>query len=157
MTGQELCMAVTLVLAPLSSQQKSVICKNADFLVSEATKSKVDPFVFTSLIYYESAFRPRVVSYAGACGLTQVLPRYSRYTCEQLKNPRTSIKEGLRHLRVWLQRAKGNQRLALCGYNAGNKCFTSKSFKRKIQKRYSDKIIITANRLYSEVTNDNPD
>lgn len=150
MIGQELCVAIALVFTPITASQKSVICKNADFLVSEAKKVKVDPYIFISLIYHESAFRPRVVSSAGACGLTQVLPRYSRYTCKQLKNPRTSIKEGLRHLRWWLTRAKGDERLALCGYNAGNKCFTSKKFKRKIQKRYSDRIIRKANRLFSE-------
>lgn len=148
MTGQAICFAVTLLfMNDVSSTQKNVLCNNSDFLVEQSVAKGIDPYVFTALIYHESAFRPYAVSKAGACGLTQVMPQWSKYTCDQLKNPRISIKEGASHLRKWLRRAGGNEALALCGYNAGNRCFTNKRFKSRVEKRYSNKILETAKRL----------
>lgn len=151
MTGQTICFAVTLLfMNDISSTQKNVLCDNSDYLVKESVAKGIDPYVFTALIFHESTFRPYAVSKAGACGLTQVVPRWSKYTCAQLKNPRISIKEGTSHLRKWLLRAKGDVVLALCGYNAGNRCFTNRKFKSRIAKKYSNKILETARKLRAE-------
>ena len=80
------------------------------------------------MIYVESRFAPSAVSHAGACGLTQVLPRYSKYTCEDLKNPKTSIYEGTYALNKWItKRKKKKYKEALACYNAGNNCLNSKN------------------------------
>ena len=148
MTGQEICFAVTLLfMNNISTTQKNVLCDNSDFLVKESVAKGIDPYVFTALIYHESAFRPSVVSKAGACGLTQVMPRWSKYTCAELKKPRVSIREGASHLRKWLRWAKGDVVLALCGYNAGTRCFTNKNFKTAVVKKYSNRVLQTSEKL----------
>ena len=146
MTGAELCLAITVALS-MSQQQTKVACAQSEHIVKTSDKYQFDPLLFSALIFHESSFRPRAVSRAGACGLTQVLPRYSKHTCRELKNPRTSITEGAKHLGYWLTRAKGTVELALCGYNAGNRCFTSVRFFNKIKKKYSNKIIKTSEKI----------
>jgi soluble lytic murein transglycosylase-like protein len=143
-------------------------------IVEQAEQRGIDPFVFSSLIFHESAFRPRVVSSAGACGLSQVLPQYSDYTCDQLKKPKTSIKAGMIALSYWLTRAKGDLVHGLCGYNAGNVCINNKRSVRvrHVKRAYSESIINLAielrlevvdrfmddrHRFYNKVTDDNID
>ena len=73
-------------------------------------QNDIKPEVFLGLIMTESMWNHKVVSYAGACGLTQVLPKYSKkyggkdrnLTCDELKDPVTSIQTGGRILNYWL-------------------------------------------------------
>ena len=142
MFATQLCIAVGLTLG-LSSSHKALVCEVMPSIVEESEKRGIDPVVFSSLIFHESAFRPRVVSIAGACGLTQVLPQYSDYTCEQLKRPKTAIKAGTVALKYWLTRAKGDLEKALCGYNAGNICINKPNSRtsKRVKRRYSRSII----------------
>ena len=137
----------------MSSSQNRLACKIMPTIIEQAEQRGIDPFIFTSLIFHESAFRPRVVSSAGACGLTQVLPQYSDYTCDQLKKPKTSIKAGMIALSYWLTRAKGDLVHGLCGYNAGNVCINNKRSVRvrHVKKRYSTPIIRLAQTIRFEV------
>ena len=89
-----------------------------------------------ALIFVESSFYPNVVSSANACGLTQVVPRWTggpetkniKYTCQQLKDPETSIKVGAQILSYSIRvYGKGNQDKGLCVYNAGIKCIKKKT------------------------------
>ena len=141
MFATQLCIAVGLTLG-LSSSHKAFVCEVMPIVVKESEKRGIDPVVFSSLIFHESAFRPRVVSHAGACGLTQVLPQYSDYTCEQLKRPKIAIKAGTIALKYWLTRAKGDLEKALCGYNAGNICIDKPNSRisRRVKRRYSRSI-----------------
>ena len=173
MFATHLCAAVVMTFG-MSSSQNRLACEIMPTIVEQAEQKGIDPFVFTSLIFHESAFRPRVVSSAGACGLTQVLPQYSDYTCDQLKKPKTSIKAGMIALSYWLTRAKGDLVHGLCGYNAGNVCINNKSSvrARHVKKIYSNSIINLANelklavvdrfmdsehRFYNKATDDNID
>lgn len=169
MFATQLCIAVVATLG-MPSVQSRTVCEVMPSIVEESEKRGIDPVVFSSLIFHESAFRPRAVSRAGACGLTQVLPQYSDYTCEQLKRPKTSIKAGTVALQYWLARAKGDMEKALCGYNAGNICInkpnsrTSRAVKRRYSKsilRLAEEIKLTAQdkffddfRFYNKVTDD---
>ena len=148
MLATQICAAVVMTLG-MSSAQNRRACEYIPTIIEEAEKRDIDPILFISLIFHESAFRPRVVSHAGACGLTQVLPQYSKYTCEQLKKPKTAIREGTRALKYWLTRAKGNLANALCGYNAGNVCVNKPDSRkaRAVKKRYSYSIIELANEI----------
>ena len=169
MFATQLCIAVVATLG-MPSVQSRTVCEVMPSIVEESEKRGIDPVVFSSLIFHESAFRPRAVSRAGACGLTQVLPQYSDYTCEQLKRPKTSIKAGTVALQCWLARAKGDIEKALCGYNAGNVCINkpnsraSKIVRRRYSKsilRLAEEIKLTAQdkffddfRFYNKVTED---
>jgi soluble lytic murein transglycosylase-like protein len=117
-------MAITSL--GLSSTQQKRACKYMPLIVEQSIKHNIDPSVAVSMIFIESSFNPWVVSHAGACGLTQIIPKYTgkyspvrKYTCNQLKNPYISIRAGLKILKYLAQNAEGDMDRALCSYNAG--------------------------------------
>jgi len=141
-------MAFLFSLCLLSSQyleltdyQHSNMCKYEDTIRSEAKRNSLDPALLAAVIYVESGFYKNAVSPAGACGLTQVVPKwtggpesmFTKYTCKQLKDPNTSIRVGAEilsyHIRVY---AVGNVDRGLCYYNAGTKCITKKGFYKRL-------------------------
>jgi len=108
-------------------------------IVKNAQINDIKPELLVSLIFVESSFNYWAVSHAGACGLTQVLPKYTgkitkKYTCEQLKVPRNSIYVGAKTLRFWINHHDDISR-GLCGYNAGFRCSYRRNKKGKIVKR----------------------
>ena len=141
--------AAILCAAMMSAQvpRAKYACTHARQVVKESKKNKIDPIVLVALISVESNWRPHVVSSANACGLTQVIPKWSKgYTCKQLKNPKTSIKVGSRIFGYWLHKyAKGDYYTALCGYNAGFRC--KGKHPNKWGKNYSKKVMKMATRI----------
>ena len=147
-----LCAAMTAVL-PMNNGQKKRACSYEAQIVQEAEKNNLDPYLLASLIYVESAFYPRVVSKVNACGLTQVIPKYTggpetgykKYTCKQLKNPKIAIKVGAQILsyntRVY---GKGNEDNGLCFYSTGVRCFKKGYYKKS---RYVKKV----RRIWNEI------
>jgi len=123
-----ICVAATaLSIFPNSD----TVCKHVNVVVEQSDKNDIDPTLLVSLIAVESNWKPHVVSPANACGLTQVLPKYTKkyggkdrnLTCEELKDPNTSITVGAKILSYWVHSyARGNKTTALCGYNAGFRC-----------------------------------
>ena len=128
-------------------------------IVESAENHRIKPEILISLIFVESSFKRKAVSKAGACGLTQVMPKYTggpalrkKLTCKQLKNPRTSIKAGSKILAWWISYHNGNLKRALCGYNAGFRCSYRKNKNGKIVRRpnkygmrYARKVLDRAN------------
>lgn len=141
----------------LSTSQKATICKYEDEIKRQAKINRISPELLASVIFVESAFRPTAVSSAGACGLTQVVPKWTggketggkKYTCQQLKNPNTAIEAGAKilsfNIRVY---AKGNINKGLCIYNAGMKCINKKGFYKRLY--YVKKV----NRVYRTIITD---
>lgn len=64
----------------------------------ECDRHGVDWLTAAALMYEESTFDPSVVSSAGAVGLMQVLPRFSRADSAGLLEPEINIAEGVRYL-----------------------------------------------------------
>lgn len=135
-----LCIIMPAALG-MSKKQAANVCKYESLIVEEANKNDIEPELLASLIYVESSYRPMVVSSANACGLTQVIPKWTggpesghkKYTCNQLKNPKTSIKVGARILGYIIKHyTDGNEDRALCVYNAGTKCLERKNFYKKL-------------------------
>ena len=142
-----LCLIMPAKVYTNKTQRKN-ICKYENTIRKEAKANHIDPKLLASLIYVESGFHPHVVSRANACGLTQVIPKYTggpetsrvKYTCKQLKNPKTSIKVGAKVLRyVIVNYANGNVEKGLCYYNAGNICLRKKGFYKR--SRYVKKVM----------------
>lgn len=80
----------------------------------------VDRALVRAVIHAESAFRPDVISVAGAQGLMQLMPATAaRFAVNDPFDARQNIRGGVRYLAWLLKRFNGNQRLALAGYNAG--------------------------------------
>tara|TARA_R100000388_G_C7241752_1_gene161941 strand:+ start:1019 stop:1564 length:546 start_codon:yes stop_codon:yes gene_type:complete len=120
-----------LALQTLGYPRADFACEHIPYVLEVSQENKIKPEVFLGLIITESMWNHEVVSYAGACGLTQVLPKYSKkyggkdrnLTCDELKVPRISIKTGAKILNYWFYKyAKKRYKLALCGYNAGFRC-----------------------------------
>lgn len=101
-----------------------------DTIKAESAKYDLDPYLVASLIRQESEFNPSAISYAGAYGLMQLLPRVGRqmarqigmhdFRTYQLLDPETNIRLGTRYLRQMLDKFGGVQEYALAAYNAGD-------------------------------------
>jgi len=129
MTAYILCSAM---MAAGFGTNVDIACHYAQEVIEASEEYRVDPLVLAALIQVESHWNPRARSSAGACGLTQILPRFTvpRVSCRTLlRHPDIAIVHGARALRQWLQRGENitnpdrRLRIALCAYNAGNRCF----------------------------------
>lgn len=104
-----------------------LMCKSADTVIEASYEHKVPATIMTALIFYESRWKPTAISKSKACGLTQVLPKYTRnprLTCKELLDPVTSIRTGSKQLGRWLhgRYGRGRLKIALCAYNKGYRC-----------------------------------
>jgi len=137
-----LCMAVTNI----GMTRSDIACKHIKQVVQVAKKYNFDPVIFVALINVESNWNRKVVSKDNACGLTQVVPRYSKYTCEDLKIPKTSIKEGARMFNYWYHRyGRHSYTIGLCGYNKGHRCKGENPNKNGM--RYANKVLNVAKKI----------
>tara|TARA_Y100000310_G_scaffold212856_1_gene213735 strand:+ start:957 stop:1445 length:489 start_codon:yes stop_codon:yes gene_type:complete len=103
-------------------------CKYTKTIVEASDQYDVDPYILTAMIHVESRWSPKAKSRAGACGLTQIIPKFSRkfgyVSCKELqRNPKLAIRKGAQILGYWTNvYAKGKIRTGLCAYNAGHRC-----------------------------------
>ena len=129
-----LCAAIISIL-PLNNYQEKKACEYAPIIEKYSKLNNLEPELVAAVMYTESGFYKTVVSKAGACGLMQIIPKWTgyaatnkiKYTCAQLKNPKTAIMAGARILSyVTKVYAKGNIDKGICYYNAGNRCIDKK-------------------------------
>ncbi len=129
MTLVELLCVGILSIPGLAERTSSHTCQRYVPLVVEtsAKYDNIDPSLMLSIMFVESSYQRRVVSKAGACGLMQIIPKYTGrfrrdrqpYTCEQLKTPHLNISLGIRIYSGLLKMTGGDENRALCYYNAG--------------------------------------
>ena len=132
MTAIELmCTAILALGVGGNEKNGNFACSLLPEIYQAAHENDIDPSLIVSVIHYESRFRPKVVSSANACGLMQVVPKWTgskktgvpKLSCSQLKNPSTNIKYGTFTLRYWIKKyGRGSLKVGLCGYNAGFRC-----------------------------------
>ena len=153
MTIAELLCAAYVALALPNAD---TACENMNYVVEAAEKYDVEPSVMVSLIYIESRWTPRAVSRDRACGLTQILPRYTakfyggRASCRDLFKPKLSIFKGTHILSYHLNRYRDNYKRSLCAYNAGgSRCRRSSA--RNKGHRYARKVLKFAKKLRREM------
>ena len=116
-----LCSATIALALP----RADYACKHMDTLVTEAEENQISPTVLIALIHEESRWKPWAVSRAGACGLTQVMPKYTkgRWSCRTLKRPKTALRAGATILSYWVHvYGESDYTIGLCGYNGGYRC-----------------------------------
>jgi soluble lytic murein transglycosylase-like protein len=87
---------------------------------SAARRYRVDSALVKAVIHAESDFVPYARSPKGALGLMQLMPETARmHNVWRVFEPKDNIEGGVEHLRWLLDQYKGNVRLALAAYNAG--------------------------------------
>lgn len=97
----------------------------ANIFIEAARNYDLNPRLLLLLTFIESRFDPQAVSSKGALGMTQVMPQIWLTRIEfisdrkDLMDPFLNIHAGAHVLRHYLDRAKGNVKLALLMYNRG--------------------------------------
>ena len=96
---------------------------------AEGQKQRLDPLLFLALVRQESRFDPHAISYAGASGLTQVMPDTGTWIASQLGDtdyrqemifrPIVGVRYGVYYLAAALNQNDRNWIAALVAYNAG--------------------------------------
>lgn len=94
-----------------------------------AEKRGLDPYLLLAVARQESTFRPALTSWAGACGVMQVMPKTAEWLARKdpeaqsamknLNHPGHSILLGSKYVRDMLVRSNDNLVYALASYNAG--------------------------------------
>ncbi|MBL8955655.1 MAG: transglycosylase SLT domain-containing protein [Myxococcaceae bacterium] len=101
-----------------------------DLVVKHASAAKsLDPDLLQALMREESALDPKALSWAGALGLTQLMPttawdvaaklKLPRPSQDQLLDPDLNIRIGATYLSGLVQQFKGIKQYAVASYNAG--------------------------------------
>lgn len=101
-----------------------------ELIEEEAEKHALDPYLLVALIRQESAFRPAVVSHAGAHGLMQLMPTTASRLARRLgvewddaflQVADANVHIGAAHLAGLLKQYNGDIIPALAAYNAGSR------------------------------------
>jgi soluble lytic murein transglycosylase len=89
-------------------------------ILKAAQTHRVDPVLIASIIKAESAFDPKAVSWAGARGLMQLMPKTAALVgCKDSFDPEQNIMGGTKYIKMMLDRFKGDVTLAVAAYNSG--------------------------------------
>jgi LysM repeat protein len=95
-------------------------------IVAEARRQGVPPAFALAVAWQESGWQPRVVSYAGAVGVMQLLPATGDWVSAtmlghpvNLWNPEQNVRAGVRLLKHYLVRYAGDRSLVLAAYYQG--------------------------------------
>ena len=106
-------------------EQYGTISPYDNMIREVATEMGLDWVMLTAIAAQESKFNPTSVSWAGAVGIMQVLPRFSEISSDSLYIPEVNIREGAKilqsHLDHYAYLDSLNQwSFALAAYNAGS-------------------------------------
>ncbi len=115
------------------------VCANIKSVVRHSLTNNIEEESLIALMWHETRWRNRLVSSVGACGMAQVIPRYTvpRVSCRQLKNPDVGIEYGAIALRNWMNTVNNNLTRAYCHYNSGNNCYErGLSYARRVKRSY---------------------
>jgi soluble lytic murein transglycosylase-like protein len=101
----------------------------AQFVEAAAARHGLDPNLLFAVMRVESIYNPRIVSYAGAIGLLQIMPRTGRliahsmgredFTVDELLDPETNVELAAWYLASLIERFDGRLPLAIAAYNGG--------------------------------------
>lgn len=123
-----------------------------NYIRQAAQKYAVEPALIRAVIHAESSFNPAAVSPKGAQGLMQLMrTTQHRVGVSDAFSPAQNIDGGTRLLAILLKKYKGNMRLALAAYNAGEGAVAKYGGIPPYQetRHYVDKVLHLTNRYKS--------
>ena len=100
-------------------QEEPVTGPYADLIREAAKANGISATLLDALIKQESGFRAKIVSPAGAIGLTQLMPKTAKSLGVDPYDPLQNITGGAKYLKQQLDKFGGDISLALAAYNAG--------------------------------------
>jgi soluble lytic murein transglycosylase-like protein len=110
----------------LTSWEASYPKAHSKWVNGFASASNMEPLLIWAVMREESAFKPTIISTAGAIGLMQLMPKTAKrmmndkeFQVIYLTYPRYNIEAGVRYLTFLSQRYKYIFHLVAAGYNAG--------------------------------------
>ena len=117
-------------------------------IASAAQRHQVDPDLVRAVVRVESNFNPRAVSPSGAMGLMQLVPATARrFGVGNAFDPGANVDGGVRYLKHLMTMFRGDLRLSLAAYNAGENAVgryrgvppyeETRNYLRKISQHYS--------------------
>jgi soluble lytic murein transglycosylase-like protein len=91
--------------------------------VAHVERLPVDAANIIATAYVETggSLRPALVSRAGACGVMQVIPKWSALTCAQLKQPLGGVLGGVMAWYYWEGYRDGRERYSTAAHYNGGK------------------------------------
>lgn len=100
-----------------------------DIVEAAARRHGIEPELLFAVMRVESVYNPRIISYAGAIGLMQIMPRTGRliahrlgrddFTTDDLLDPEVNIEFAAWYLASLIERFDGRLPLAIASYNGG--------------------------------------
>jgi soluble lytic murein transglycosylase-like protein len=91
-----------------------------DIIRSASGRHSIDADLVRAVIKVESDFNSNARSHKGAMGLMQLMPDTARmHNVNDILDPTDNIEGGVRHLKLLLNRFRGDLHLTLAAYNAG--------------------------------------
>jgi len=105
-------------------QAPAAVSSSGDYdevIRSASDRHSIDADLVRAVIKAESDFNSNARSRKGAMGLMQLMPDTARlHNVLNAFDPVDNIEGGVRHLRMLLERYRGDLRLSLAAYNAGS-------------------------------------
>ncbi len=127
----------------------------AELVSDAARRHQVDADLVHAIVRVESNYNPYAVSNKGARGLMQLIPATARrFGVMDSFDPRSNLDGGIRYLKYLMGMFKGDVRLSLAAYNAGEMAVTrnggvppyreTQNYIRKISELYSMSTVAAA-------------
>jgi len=107
----------------------------APIIWEEAEKAGVDPYLAAAIAWRESGFSATAKSKTSDCGIMQINLKFSEHSCKELMDLRTNIRAGMKAIVYWKKRFGKRDKLWICHYNSGNKCYRrSRNYAKRVLK-----------------------
>lgn len=137
-----------IISSYIKKKNKSIDHRTAEHIAREIViNSKhhdVKPSLVVGIMQVESTFKPKARGKSGAIGLMQVMPLWSKHFGlnhpRELYDIKTNIKCGVRILKKYKAKAKGDVDKALYFYVGGNNNYHKKVYKAQSEfKKFKEK------------------
>ena len=92
----------------------------ATIIIDASTQYQVDPNLVAAMAFKESRFNPNAVSWRGAQGILQLMPKTAKWLgVTDSFDPKHNVFGATKYIAQLLQRFNGNVEMAVAAYNAG--------------------------------------